>query len=114
MHERHSRAGPPEIERCFSSGISSADNNDVLVESFVPFAIDVRDMRKIFAWNTEVIRRAEITGSDDYCFGIGDFLSSTPKNRPDCETRVALVDRRYSLVLTQPDSEVLNRCAIID
>ena len=46
VNERHARARAPQIERRLGRRVAAADDDDVLVERLVPFAIDVRHVRQ--------------------------------------------------------------------
>src|ERR1700689_2498812 len=65
MNERDARAAAEKIERRFGGRIFSADDDDVLIPIRVGVGEIVRDMRQIFAGNSEAVRAVVVAGGDD-------------------------------------------------
>ncbi len=65
MNERDARAAAEKVERRFGGRIFPADNDDVLIPVRMGVGEVVRDMREIFAGNSEPVRAVVVAGGDD-------------------------------------------------
>ena len=113
MRQRNARTRAPQIERSLCCGIAAADDNRILVERLVTFTIHMRDMRKLFARDTEIIRRAEVSGGNDHSLRHRDLLLAGPCGRQHTKRVAFPLDRRDALVLSHNQPEMPDDLSIV-
>ena len=113
MHDRDASAAAIEVERRVDGRVSAADHDGIATEGFVPFPIEMRDMRQRLTRHVEQVRRAEVSRGDDdgVVRRLGLALGPALARHDELRDLGANVDDR--LVLAHGQVEVLNDRAII-
>ena len=113
VHQSDSRARAPQIQRSLCRRIPTAYHDNVLVESFMPLAIDVRHMRQILTRHSEIIRRAEVAGRDYDSLRSRRTPLAIALSRMHQKPVARPIDGRHPLVLTHGDLEMKDNRSIV-
>src|ERR1700736_3968601 len=113
MHQSHMRARPVEIQRSLGSGILTADNHDLLLPEGMRLGVIMRDMRQIFARNSNAIRKIVVPGSNDNLLSFKLRQNSLLVASMHAKLAGAAFDSFNELAQSQFQSIVLSALAII-